>query len=1073
MRSITLNLLLALCFTSLISAPSYAVAQRQMSAEDIRQFKEADSWNNEVLRLQRAARYDEAINLAKRVLAVYERVLGPNHFNTATALSNLAGIYQAKGDYRSAEGLFRRALSISENVDGPNHPATASIVDSMAGLYHAQGKYENSIAFLKRAVRIREQTLGVSHQQTAHSLGNLAEVYAKIGKNSEALALLPRVIRIKQSTIGEYHASTAASISSLAGVYRALGDLKSSETYQKRSLEIRRKVLRAKHPDIASSLNNLGLLYKTQGRYASAEPMYREALQIRESTLGSNHRWTIQSRQNLAALYVDQANFVAAQPLLESAIKANENVLGRNHPDLVPSLNSLADLYRQQGKPRLAIPLLERSLTISKSVFGRENLEYTVGLNHLALAYVAITEYSKAQPLFEEALRTRKKILGGNHTRVAAIHNSLGWLYEKQGTLDLAESNLKREIAIIEPAFGTTHQRVTSSQLALARLQIVADRKAEAVLLLDRSQRGMRQHVLSVLPFLSLPRQELYRQRNYVPALSQALSFAVNNSDDPGIAKAAATWLFNGKAISHEATAHQNLLNRDVTNPAISNFVNELIRVRSRIAALAVTAPESGKDQSRRNELASLAAKEQQLVQSLGSQGNKTAATKDNWIDLKLIKSKLKADEVFVDIARFQIYNFKVTNEQTPWGKFHYFAWINRGGKAKTEIVNLGPADSIDTLVQRVREGVNDGSQIESAGEEAAFEKIHQDLDDLASKILKPLRKHLEGSKTVVLSPDGPLWLAPWGALPVDSDHKFLIEQYGLRFVTSGRDLVAAPDKRETRSPVMFANPRFEETKQSKQSSILTIVKKLPNNKRASGQTAKNLLPNVSPLPNTEVEATAIQPKIEKYSGQKPRVFKERYALEQVAKSIKNPSVVTFATHGFFLPINETKSNNASLPGADDTRSAGSKYNATKIENPLLRCGLLLTGCNNRDSVVGDDDGILTGMEITSIDFRGTELVVLSACDTGVGDIRNGEGVAGLRQAFQLAGAESVLASLWQVDDAETARLMNLFFENLAKGMTKSEALRQAQLSRIKARRARHGAAHPFFWAAFTLTGQD
>jgi hypothetical protein len=233
-------------------------------------------------------------------------------------------------------------------------------------------------------------------------------------------------------------------------------------------------------------------------------------------------------------------------------------------------------------------------------------------------------------------------------------------------------------------------------------------------------------------------------------------------------------------------------------------------------------------------------------------------------------------------------------------------------------------------------------------------------------------------------------------------------------------------------------------------------------------------------LPGTAAEGKAVAARLAAYARGEPAVRTGKDALESAVKRAVGPRLLVFCTHAFFVEGPAAAGAPAFSQGERGLRlvtvhaARAETKPAPPPENPLLRCGLVLAGANSRpDAAAGRalDDGLLTGLEIVGLDLRGTELVVLRACESGVGVVRAGEGVAGLRQAFQLAGAESVLATLWRIPDRETAQVMEAFFDHLAAGEGKAAALRGAQLDWIKQRRGRAGAAHPFFWAAFALTG--
>mgnify|MGYP001189150271 CR=1 FL=1 len=320
--------------------------------------------NNLAIVYQKQGRYDEAISLHKRALAIREKKLGRDHPDVAASLNNLATIYQEQSRYGEAIPLQKRAMAILEKKLGRGHPDVALSLHNLAIIYQEQGRYGEAIPLQKRAMAIREKKLGRGHPDVANNLNSLAAVYDAQGRYDAAIPLYKRSLAIRESKLGRDHPHVATSLNNLANVYQAQGRYDEAIPLHKRALAIRKKKLGRDHPRMADSLNNLALIYQGQGRYDEAIPLHKRALAIREKKLGRDHPHVADSLNNLANVYEGQGRYDEAIPLHKRALAIRERKLGRDHPDVAASLNNLAIVYRAQGRYDAAYDLVRRSVSI-------------------------------------------------------------------------------------------------------------------------------------------------------------------------------------------------------------------------------------------------------------------------------------------------------------------------------------------------------------------------------------------------------------------------------------------------------------------------------------------------------------------------------------------------------------------------------------------------------------------------------------------------------------------------------------------------------------------------------------
>lgn len=987
-----------------------------------------DQWkklNNQAVSLFNQGHYAAAIKVAKKALSIAARTFGPNHPDVALSMHNLAMPYQVIGKYAEAESLHKRALVIWEKAHGEDHPDVAYSLSALAQLYESRGNYVEAEPLHKRALAIRKKVLGDNHPSLALSMNNLAELYRYQGKNDEA------------------------------------------EQLNKSALEIREKALGRDHPDVAESLNNLSLLYEDQGKYAEAEPLLKRALAIREKALGSEHLNVGQSLNSLANLYSTLSDYTKAEPLYKRSLVIAEKALGPENPRVAAILNNLAKLYCSLGDYAKAEPLLKRSLAIYEKVHGYKHSDVARSLNNLAVLYCSIGGYDKAEPLYKRSLAIWEKALGPEHPNVASSLNNLADLYREIGDYDKAESLCKRSLAIWEKALGPEHPDVVHSLNNLARLYAALDQFNKAYEILKRAQTIDEKLIYQVMGFTSESQKMAFLASRKVD-LDAFLSLINRHLFQTPSARVDAlnVWL-KRKGVALEAQKRlQEALVYSANEEAVQTF-QELSRTRAQLSRLTFGPGEEGLDAYKR-QIAQLEKQKENLETRLARLSQEFAASqKIAKADCAKVAGALQANTALIEFARIREFDFKATGKQRKWLPDRYLSFVLHAGKGnRVEWIDLGPADRIDQAVALLKK--------EMASHDVQGEKAAESSRKLYGLVFEPLKKGLGDVKELFISPDGNLNLIPFEVIQ-GPDGRFLIEDYMFNYLAAGRDVLRFGEIKEKGNKVLLmGDPDFDMGGDDKDSALMRLAlrknKETESIKRSSDMRGFHF----SGLPGTREEVRAIH---DLYGKGQAELYTGKDALEEVIRSKGAPSVLHLATHGFFLSDLDLQSlvDDSAGRGIKVSMAPRKKGKKVKIENPLLRSGIALAGANN--ALSSDDpeksDGIMTAEKILGLRLRGTDMVVLSACETGMGEVKAGEGVYGLRRAFTQAGAKSLIMSMWPVPDKETKELMIEFYTKIKSGeINRCQALRQAAINQMKIVKERYGTANPLFWGAFVFMGE-
>jgi len=879
------------------------------------------------------------------------------------------------------------------------------------------------------------------------------------GDNPGAVGMYRDAIAILEALGDDGQRDLAVTLDNMANAMQDSGDVQAARPVSERA---GRLWLQLDGPDgvhTATHLNNYAMILRQLGDFSLALDAMRKALAATEKKLGSKHTRTATLLDNIGALLAQMGRFDEAETYHERARAGFVALYGPEHVSVATSLQNLGYVHRQAGRADKALGVYDQARRVYLKRLGKKHPSLASLDSLVAGAWLSLGKPKKAVKAAKSAIKLDKLILGGRpHARLASNHTVLAQAYAQMNKTKPMQKHALKALginqAIIEPILYTASERERLTMVATNRFPVGA-----ALTLLDREENAASMYE-GVLRFKALALGSLVDQREKLRAKAKS--------------------------------------------PKVAAKLNALSGVRNALSSLAFVMPEAAKAAAHAKRVASLSQRKNVLERELSALSNDFAQdTARQKAGLSELCAALKPGEFLVDYVRFEPVARELQKRKSKSGKMKvvpvvssrqaYAAFVLVGGDCKRpRRVSLGAAKAVDEAVGAFRKAIEKG-----AGSDETIpllrwvRRVAWDPVETVIKTALGGLEGVEGVPVIRLVLDGSLNGIPFGTLPVGSGEgggpsRFMVERYRFAYLASARDLLGlkkpgAPTVGK-QTKVVVGGVNYDAA-----ASAMDVVEdsakrdrdvKNAQNEaerpegvasRAAGCGGKSM-PRFTYLPGTKTEARSVLKAVGALQADGKVAPGTRFLLgaganeTAVRAAFEQATSIHLATHGFFA-----KGCKSAMKG----RGASIDQSQVSGLNPLVLSGLALAGANKGDSArkvgAGERDGILTAEEVASMDLSKVEMAVLSACETGLGDVKDGQGVLGLRWAFAVAGVRSLVMSLWKVPDEGTRKLMEAFYKVDSK-LPVSVRMRRAQLKILRTMR-KDGDADPWSWGAFIVSG--